>query len=121
TLASPLAGFASAEAFTGTISPTPSARNGVVEANRPTFSATFSAALASTSTIVLTHDGSAVSCPKTVSGNVVSCRPAADLAAGQSYIVAARGFLKSNSGVSTDPPAQSYRIEYPTFAAADST
>lgn len=119
TIASPLVGTALAAGFSGSISSDPAAdSNGVVTADRPTFIATYTDNIATTSTITVMQGSTAVACPKVVSGTTVSCTPSGNLVDGDTYTVTSHGVDKADHSVTADAPSTDFTIDIPSVTSA---
>jgi len=119
TAAASLVTTASAATFSGTITSSPAPDSGgFVQANRPTFTATFTAPLASSSTITVKDGSTVVDCPPVVNGSAVSCVPTADLVNGKTYAVSAHGVAASNSATTADAGPTNFNDAHPTLASS---
>jgi hypothetical protein len=117
TVVSPLVGTAQAVTFSGAITASPAPdTNGWVQANRPSFVATYTGTLAPSSTITVKQGGTTVACSPVVSGATVSCVPSADLISGDTYDVTSHGVQASDSAAA-DAPAASFKVAFPTVAS----
>jgi hypothetical protein len=116
----PLTAHAAGTAFAASeISTEPAADgSGVVAANRPQISATFTDALAAGSKIILTEDGGDVQLcgSQDRSGSTVSCVPSADLAQGVTYVAVGHGVDAAGHKAETD--SLEFTVSYPAVTAA---
>ena len=119
TIASPLVGTGSAATFAATgITSTPAPSSStppVVEANRPTITATFNADLASGSTMTLVKKGDSTNLCSSfaISGPTVSCTPDVALPLGQTYDAIGHGV--AGDGSTADSATFEFVPAYPSY------
>jgi methionine-rich copper-binding protein CopC len=110
------AAIASAAALTGTgVGSDPVATNGFVQANRPSFFATYSDNITSASTITVKQGSTTIDCPAAITGNKIICTPSSDLINNDQYTVTSHG-VSAVDGTTADQGPTNFTDAHSTFS-----